>query len=395
MTASEFWAARGAAIHGTGPAQRAAHLEDAAAEARAAAGGQATCLVPLLAVTPLRITGSDRAAFLHGQLSNAVQGLAAGACNHTLQLNTRGQVVGEGLLCVREDDVFLAVDEGLGPDVRASLEAHIVFDDVRIEDLSDTLTALTVQGPDATRIVARAFGEAPEAGRSVQPSFGGSEGSGGGSAPRVLLCRRRRSLAGGVDVHLLAHQLAPAVAALEAAGAEAAGEDALELMRVLAGVPSAAREGAGGGLPQELGLAAAVSFGKGCYLGQEIMARIEARGAVRKGLRRLRLTPADPSVAPPDLGGRSLRAGGREVGRLGTAVSLPEGGLAALAVVRLDLPEAAALAVADDAGASVATAEPWPLPAEAGAPQRGADAAPGDVPAPGGVQPEGPAGTEL
>ncbi|HKI56860.1 MAG TPA: hypothetical protein VKB31_06865 [Trueperaceae bacterium] len=389
MTDTEFWRARGAVLRGEGSAQRVVHLGDPEAEARRAQAGEGTALVPLLGAAPLRLTGPDRASFLHGQLSNAVQGLPAGACNHTLQLNARGQVVGEAVLCVRRDDLFLSVDDGCGPQVLASLEAHIVFDEVRVEDLSGTLAALTVQGPGAAEAVRRAFGELPHEGRFAQCAFG----SAGEGAAGVLLVRRRRSAAGGVDVHLLARQLPEAVEALMAAGARPAGEAALDLMRVVAALPSAAREGAGGALPQELDLASAVSFRKGCYLGQEIMARIEARGAVRKGPARLRLTAAAAGEAggagaAAALEGLALRQGGREVGRLGTVAALPQGGLAALAVLRRELPAGGGLVVADGE-AEVARAEPWPLP-EA---ERGAGAASGSAPdgTPGArdVQPEG------
>lgn len=389
MTAKAFWQARGAVYRSAGAAARASHFGDPAAEARTAAIGQATCLAPLLDVTALRLTGTDRAAFLHGQLSNEVEGLREGECNHTLQLNARGQMVGEATLCVRESDIVLVVEDGKGPAVRASLEDHIVFDDVSLEDLTGTLAAFTIQGPGAERMAAHAFGKVPDVGRFTLAALGTATGDEGGA--RALLVRRRRSKAGGVDVHLPIDLLPEALAAFREAGAQLVGQEALALMRVLAGVPAAARDGAGGGLPQELGLVTAVSYRKGCYLGQEIMARIEARGAVHKGLARLRLTPADATLAPAELEGRAVRSAGREAGRLGTVASLPEGGLAALSVLRLDLPEGAPLAVEDVAGREVATAERWPLPVVGDERQGGRGGSAGE----GGVQPERPLDPEL
>lgn len=306
-----------------------AHFGAPRVEASAAAAGEAALIVPLPGCAPLRVTGADRAAFLHGQLSNAVEGLAPGAANHTLQLNARGQVVGEGTLGVRADDLFLAVDDGRGPDVHASLEAHIVFDDVTLSDLTGTLAALTVQGERAEAVAGGVFGGLPPEGRFAEVEVGDA---------RTLVVRRRRSSAGGVDVHVLARQLPQVVAALLEAGGSLAGRWAAALARVVGGVPSAALDGGPAALPQELGLEGAVSWRKGCYLGQEIMARLEARGAVRRHLARVRLGADGGALLRPGAGGdRSLRLEGRVVGRLGTLAREPSGGLVGLAVVRRDV----------------------------------------------------------
>jgi len=327
----------------------AVHFGAPQEEAAVAARGDGALLVPLSGLTPLRFTGADRASFLHGQLSNRVEGLAAGACNRTLQLDARGQVVGEGMLFARERDLFLAVDDRRGPQVRASLERHVVFDDVVIEDLSATNVALTLQGAGAEAAIARALGVPPAADRFARYPVGDAE---------VLVAARRRSRSGGFDLHLLARQLPEVVGALREAGARLAGVRALTLARVLAGVPSVAHEGASGALPQELGLEAALSLDKGCYLGQEIMARIDARGNVRKGLARVRLEgDAEALVALPAGDARALLSGDRKVGQLGTVVREPHGGWRGLAVVRRDLPPDVALTIGDarawlDPGAS-------------------------------------------
>jgi len=334
MDLRAFYADLGAVFEGGDALHFGAPRDEAAA-----AAGDGALLVPLLSVTPLRITGADRAGFLHGQLSNRVEGLPPGACNHTLQLNVRGQVVGEGLLCARESDLFLAVDDGRGGAVRASLEQHVVFDDVAIQDLGGELASLTLQGSGAAEALARALGTPPGPGAFARYAVADAE---------VLAAARKRSRAGGFDLHLLARQLPEVVGALREAGARLAGAPALTLARVLAGVPSAPHEGGSGALPQELGLEDALSHSKGCYLGQEIMARIEGRGAVRKGLARLRLEgPAEALASLAGREDRSLRLDGRDVGRLGSVARAPDGSWWGLAVLRRDLPADAPL----DAGA--------------------------------------------
>ena len=98
-----------------------------------------------------------------------------------------------------------------------------------------------------------------------------------------------------------------------------------------AGIASASGEGGEGALPQEVGLEHAVSYRKGCYLGQEIMARIEARGNLRKGLRGLKL------AALPGSETRDLTLEGKKVGRLGSVAEHPDLGIIALASVRMEL----------------------------------------------------------
>ncbi len=333
-----FYRDLGAAFEG----EDVAHFGAPQDEAAAAATGDGALLVPLLSLTSLQITGGDRAGFLHGQLSNRVEGLAPGACNHTLQLNVRGQVVGEGVLCVRENDLFLAVDDGRGEAVRASLEGHVVFDDVTIHDLGAELAAITLQGNGAAEVLARALGTPPDVGTFARYAVGDAE---------VLAVARKRSRAGGFDVHLLTRQLPEVVGALRGAGARLAGVPALTLGRVLGGVPSVIREGGSGSLPQEIGLEDALSYHKGCYLGQEIMARIEGRGAVRKGLARLRLEgPGAVLASLAEREDRGLRVDDRDVGRLGSVARAPDGSWWGLAVLRRDLPSDASIAVGDARG---------------------------------------------
>jgi tRNA-modifying protein YgfZ len=105
----------------------------------------------------------------------------------------------------------------------------------------------------------------------------------------------------------------------------------------LAGLAAAAAEGEEA-LPQEAGLDDRVSYRKGCYLGQEIMARIEGRGTLRRGLARLRLDGAPLDAQARDV----IDGGGRSVGRVGSAAPTPQG-WQALAVLRLDVADGAAL----------------------------------------------------
>lgn len=300
-------------------------------------------LVPLFGSTPLRLTGADRLEFLHGQVSNEVKRLGVGDARAALMLNVRGHALALMRLYRREDDLFVAVEGGAGERVEAQLGAHIIFDQVELHNLTGTLQSLTLQGEAAGEVLQRALhAELPEADRFVQVPFEGA---------KVLVSRVARSAPGGFDLHVLTQDARALVEALEGAGAKLVGERALAAARVAAGIAEAALEGGEGVLPQEAGLEYAVSYRKGCYLGQEIMARIEARGNVRRRLVGLRL-----ESVPPE-GARELLAEGKVVGRLGTVAEHPQLGTVALASVRHEVGAGAPLLV----GGVSATVAPLPF----------------------------------
>jgi tRNA-modifying protein YgfZ len=288
-------------------------------------------LVPLLAVTPLRLSGPDRLDFLHGQVSNEVKRLKEGETNTSLLLNVKGHALAELQLCRREDDLYAAVEDGAGGFVQEHFKRHIIFDQVEVEDLSGAIATLTLQGEGAGAVLSRSLNvDPPQPGRFVQPGF---------ASAKVLVLAKRRSLPGGYDLHVLTRDAEELFNVLKDAGAVPTGEEALEVSRIPAGLPPAANKGGEGVLPQEAGLHFAVSYTKGCYLGQEIMARIEARGNVRRKLAGLRYDTL------PQGEDRELFLGDKIVGRRGNAVHHPCLGPIGLAVLRTDLDPSASLTV--------------------------------------------------
>lgn len=285
--------------------------------------------------TVMAVTGPDAAAFLHGQLANDVSGLLVGAARRSLYLNHKGHALAEVMVLRRGRAAFELVEEGGAVEwVRAELERHVVFDDV-ILGRPDEAALVTVQGEGAARPVTGVLGAEPGSDGGVTTL----EVPGLGS---VSAWARRRSVAGGFDLLAASGAERALLDALIAAGAAPASAGEIDLMRVRAGIALAPHDAGEGVLPQEAGLEEALSYRKGCYLGQEIMARVEARGNLRRVLVRVRLA-ADPRT-PGDRDGewRELRSGGRVVGRLGT-VAAAAGGWEALAVVRRDLAADAAI----------------------------------------------------
>jgi folate-binding protein YgfZ len=276
----------------------------------------------------LRVTGDDRLDFVHGLVSNQVKQLPADGTSISLVLNHRGQALAQLRTLRFAGHLLLVIEDGAGRFVQEEFESHIIFDQVGLEDVTQAWRLLSVQGEGAAAAVSGISGqEVPEAGFFAATDSG------------LFLTRSRRSLAGGVDLIVPAAQAGAVTQQLLAAGATPGSREELDLARVQAGIATAAGEGGEGVLPQEAGLEGFVSYRKGCYLGQEIMARIEARGNLRRQLAGLRL------AALPEAGQRDIRLEGRTVGRLGTVAVDPGAGVLALAVLRSDVSPQATLEV--------------------------------------------------
>ena len=291
-------------------------------------------VVDLPSVGGLRLTGPDRVAFLHGQLAQDLRSLPVGGSARSLYLDVRGHALSEMRVQRRDDDLHIAVEDDAADEVIARLQAHRVFDDVEIADLRAQLACLTVQGPRAAEIVERAVGAAV-------PGDGGTFAQTAWNEADLLIVRHRRTVPGGFDVHCLVRDATGVRSALIEAGAAGGDRETLEASRIEAMLPRAGADAGSGVLPQEAGLDDAISTTKGCYLGQETMARIEARARLRRTLVRLRLerAPGDDTARP------DVTLDGRAVGKLGTRVHHPRLGPIALAVLRNDLDQDAPLEV--------------------------------------------------
>ncbi len=286
-------------------------------------------LVPLLSNTPLKITGEDRVDFLHGQVSNDVKGLKESEHNTSLMLNVKGHVLAQMQIFRRAEDLFVAVEGNAGELVEKQFKAHIIFDQVNIHNLKYALASMTLLGSNAKQTLEQALGKVPKEDNFIYVPL---------ASGKVLINSSQRSLHPAFDLHVLKKDAKNLFEKLLREGATPAGEELLNIARVEAGIASATYEGGEGTLPQEVGLEKAVSYKKGCYLGQEIMARIEARGNVRKELVTLLLEelPADNE--------KVIVANGKNVGKICTLVNHPEKGYMALASLRKDVEDSLTIA---------------------------------------------------
>jgi folate-binding protein YgfZ len=281
----------------------------------------------------VRLTGADCIEFMHGQTSNDIKGLPTPGGTRTLILNAKGQIEFDVHVYRRgtqgQDDLYVQTAGGLASDVIERLKRYVVFDDVKLLDISDQIRVTHLSGEGASELV-RGLGFDLSAGATqILQSFAGT----------ILVARVDRGNQDGFDLHTLSGKASELVKWLETRGVTHLGMTALERFRVLAGLADAHRDHFTGMLPQECGLERAVSYRKGCYIGQEIMARLEARGHTNRHLARVRFKHAVVS-------GSKINLDGHEVGVTGSCVPDESDAFFALAVVKKDVPDNAALEIA-------------------------------------------------
>lgn len=353
--------ARGARFTAVGGAEVVEHYGDPHAEH--AAARQAVAVLDLGFRSRLCLTGADRQRFLHGQVTQDILALRPGHGCYAALVNAKGRLESDLHVHGLAEELLLDFEPGLAPAVTRRLERFVVADDVQIIDVADAYGHLSLLGPRAA-----------EAARALAPDLALPDaplrsvllpGSGAGEA---VLIRQPRGAADGFDLFAPAADL-PALWAqlLETArllGGAPAGWQALEWIRLEAGLPRCPVDMDESNLAPEARLDHAISPNKGCYVGQEILNRLRTFAHVNRLLCGLRLAEAPANVPLPARGDRLvLAADGREVGHLTSATLSPRCGRIALGYVRR---EAAApgtqLLVRTAAGEVPATLTPVPFP---------------------------------
>jgi folate-binding protein YgfZ len=245
--------------------------------------------------------GRDRARFLHNVTSNEVKKMAPGDTCYAFLLNPQGRIQGDlSLLCL-PDHFLIDTEPELREKVRQQILRYKVADQIELEDVTDQTAAIGVEGPSAETVRIEGEHTAAPFTATGQP---------------------------GYRIYCPLDQFAETVRLLEAAGARPATEEDARAVRIENGKPRFGEDILETSLVQETQQMQAVSFSKGCYLGQEIVERVRARGHVNKKLVRLLLDG-------PAGRGDKLVAAAAEVGEITSAVLSPESGkTAALAYVR-------------------------------------------------------------
>lgn len=280
-------------------------------DASVARSGCGICPRPDRAV--FEVAGGDRFTFLQRILTASIQPRGEGAGRRALLLDNKGRIQADLDLIESGDRLIVLTAASSAAATIENLTRFVMRADVRIEPRPETVLALV--GPGVSPVLGLEDDDA------ARPS--GQEVTLGGEACRVV---RSSVLPQGAEI--LAGAPERVADTLMQAGATPVGGAILETLRVEAGVPGPETELADQPFPQEVGLVETVDFEKGCYLGQETVARIHYRGHVNRVLAGVAFTG--------DTGDTDLRLDGRSVGRVTSRASSDRFGVIGLAMIRAE-----------------------------------------------------------
>jgi folate-binding protein YgfZ len=271
--------------------------------------------------------GSDAVEYLHGQVTNDIEGLEPGRGCYAALLNPKGRILADMRILLRgPDEIWLDTEETALGVLNSKLDMYRIGRTVDVVDRTSERGILSLVGPQSRVLVG---GDPPH----EEHAFTDVEVEG---LPAVGVATDN-----GMDLLADAGAIADLQAALIARGAIPVAEDAVEILRIESGRPRHGLDMSDEHLPGEVGLEErAISFTKGCYVGQEPVARMHYKGHPNRHLRGLRLTdPAGP--------GDVLTFGGKEVGKVTSARVSPTFGPIALALVRREVDPGSSVAVGD------------------------------------------------
>jgi folate-binding protein YgfZ len=319
---------------------------DLSADYTAVTGGAGVFAIPGRIV--VRVIGDDRVSFFHGMCSNDIKAAAPGAVVPALFLTEHAHVIADCFVWVAADSLMIDVDAALWRRAREHLEHLLVADDVEFEDRPD-LAVVDVEGPRAADAIGAALGAGAAASGQWRFSVAGSIMAAnlprlGG--PAFSMVGERTALDSAIE------RMLAAGAAFRRVGAAALDAIRIERGMALVGVDTGDRT-----IALEARMERAISFSKGCYLGQETIERATARGALKRRLFGLRF---DAQRIPAR--GAVVMLAGKEVGRATSVADSPRMGGIALAILHHSAwTPGGAVTIADPAGEIAACVEELPF----------------------------------
>jgi aminomethyltransferase len=271
----------------------------------------------------IRLTGSDRVRWLNGMITNNVRDLTPGHGVYAFLLNPQGHILGDLYAYHHGDSLLISTDHSQLEKILATFDHYIIMDDVQVDNISASLTAVGLIGPNAPAVLQSAGLAVPDL-QPLQftelaldkipvtlirgphhpgcPTFPASDVGGWNSS---------------YELQVASECVSDVISRLQTAGATPAGRDALELHRIALGVPRYGQDLRERDLPQETEQFQALNFNKGCYVGQEIVERIRSRGSVHRKFTGFRLSEPPP---PP---GARIQAQGKDIGEITSSATIP------------------------------------------------------------------------
>lgn len=277
----------------------------------------------------LHVLGKDREALLHRLTTNEMRNLPLGATRVNVFTNAKGRVVDRVEMLAQAERYLLLTSPGYGEILRAWIDKYVFIEDVKVREVTNELSLIALFGMESAARLQKELGlvlEELPAGRFSAHSWNGQELL--VHRPEAASAARFNLLISAEAVSDLWQVLLPSFTPI--------GFAAFETLRIMQGIPMAPHELSEEYNPHEIGLYSLINFEKGCYIGQEVVARLDTYQKVQRRLVGIKL-----DIEPNDLGGATLFAEQQEIGKLTSIAHAPSGhGAIGLALVRKQYADA-------------------------------------------------------
>ncbi len=254
----------------------------------------------------LEVSGKNAVQFLNGLVTNEVKSLQPGQGVLAAFLNVQGKVVSLCRFYKTDTHFLLEFDATNREAIFKNLSRFVLAGEFFVKDVSEECALLSVQGPMSDALLSDLLSQPIEA----EPEYRNYQAVGNGT--NILIASHARCGSTGFDVFVPAEAKAAIYQILIAGGATVAGSEALEIARLEAAIPREGVDVTDANILLEAGYDKAISYTKGCYLGQEIIARIHYRGQPARQLRSF----AIEATEPPGKGTELWAADGKKVGEI-------------------------------------------------------------------------------
>ncbi|HEX2330314.1 MAG TPA: folate-binding protein [Candidatus Angelobacter sp.] len=249
--------------------------------------------------TLITASGKDRVRWLHNMVTNNIRDVAVNRGCYNFVLSAQGRIQGDLYVFNLGEMLLLETDRTQVDALLPTLKRYIIMDKVELVPVGDSLTAIGVSGPKAEAVLRDAGIDA-----SGMEPLETRELTVGGAGVRLIRGPQQKS--NWYELWIEPARVGELWKSLVAAGAEPVGAEALEIWRVLRGIPQYGIDIRDRDLPQETEQLQALHFSKGCYIGQEIVERIRARGQVHRTFTGFEFEKAVPSPGKYDVEGRTV-----------------------------------------------------------------------------------------
>jgi folate-binding protein YgfZ len=263
----------------------------------------------------ISLTGGDRVRWLNGMVTNNIRDLAEGHGVYAFLLNPQGRILGDLYAYNLGEALVVETDLNQVENIIATFDHFIIMDDVEVTNISETQTALGLAGPNSRACLNAAGIEVPELQplQQITPQCSCDCG-----CVECRVVRGDDATNESYEIWLAPKDVYKTWLALVAAGATPVGSEAMEMHRIVAGIPLYGADIRERDLPQETEQVRALNFNKGCYVGQEIVERIRSRGNVHR-----KLTGFLAEGAATIMVGAKILCTEKEVGEVTSVAILP------------------------------------------------------------------------